>query len=69
MDAEGSLDLSRIDWESPRAKRFARKFPWIVKLGGSRIALLDNNGQVERWYGRRPVIWKRAYYRARVWLA
>lgn len=69
MDTEGLLDLSSIDWESPRTKRFFRKLPWIKKLGGSRIALLNDNGQVERWYGRRPVIWKRAYYRARMWLA
>lgn len=69
VGTEVLLDLSRFNWESPKAKRFIRKLPWAIKLGGTRVALLDDKGEVERWYGRRPVFWKRAYYRARMWLA
>lgn len=57
-----------FDTSSPEYQRMARRWPWALKLAGNSYDVLNPDGTVLS-RGRRPVWWKRAYYRVRMWLA
>lgn len=50
-------------------RRIERRWRAAIKARGNALEILNPDGSHAGWFGRRPVWWKRAYYRLRMWLA